>query len=221
MASDRGPDSFLEDFSPLSQALVGAQMERREHAMSASNVYITIENEKCFKCFDSAFAEGHGNMGISFALDEIRGMETFRNICVLAQDYSSTMSTTEIKNKFFFGSFDNIKIIWDYCILSKLEQDSSSEERDEGDEMQLDIFNQLEKFYLRHKTFPAHMADDILDLFRYYTARDVILEASKHLENIVDETQVDSEKDDMDTEIVIHDNAFDTLSSVEVFLPEI
>ena len=62
MASDRGPDSFLEDFSPLSQALVGAQMERREHAMSASNVYITIENEKCFKCFDSAFAEGHGNI---------------------------------------------------------------------------------------------------------------------------------------------------------------
>ena len=156
----------MEDFSLLSQALVGTQMERREHAVSASSVYITIENEKCFKCFDSAFAEGHGNMGISFALDEIRGMETFRNICVLAQDYSSTMSTTEIKNKFFFGSIDNIKIIWDYCILSKLEQDSSSEERDEGDEMQLDIFNKLENFYLRHKTFPVHMADDILDLFR-------------------------------------------------------
>ena len=67
MASDKGPDSFLEDFSPLSQALIGAQMERREHSVSASGVYITIENEKCFKCFDSAFAEGHGNMGISFA----------------------------------------------------------------------------------------------------------------------------------------------------------
>ena len=165
MASNMRPDSFLEDFSPLSQALVGAHLERREHSASASGVYITIENEKCFKCFDSAFAEGHGNMGISFALDEIRGMETFRNICVLAQDYSSTMSATEIKNKFFFGSTDNIKIIWDYCILSKLEQDSSSEVRDEGDEMQLEVFIQLESFYLRHKTFPAQMADDILDLF--------------------------------------------------------
>jgi len=217
MAPDRGPDSFLEDFSPLSQALVGAQLERREHSASASGVYITIENEKCFKCFDSAFAEGHGNMGISFALDEIRGMETFRNICVLAQDYSSTMSATEIKNKFFFGSTENIKIIWDYCILSKLEQDSSSEARDEGDEMQLEVFNQMESFYVRHKTFPAHMADDIMDLFRYYTARDVILEASKHLGNINDETQIDSDKDEMDTEMVVHDNEFDKLTSVEVF----
>ena len=43
MASDKGPDSFLEDFSPLSQALIGAQMERREHSVSASGVYITIE----------------------------------------------------------------------------------------------------------------------------------------------------------------------------------
>ena len=54
-------------------------------------------------------------------------------------------------------------------------------------------------------------------LFRYYCARDVILEASKHLENVTDETQVDSDKDEMDTEVVILDNAFDTLSSVEVF----
>jgi len=72
------------------------------------------------------------------------------------------MSANEINNKFFFGSTDNIKIIWDYCILSKLEADSSSEVRDEGDEMQLEVFNQLESFYERHKTFPAHMADDIM-----------------------------------------------------------
>jgi hypothetical protein len=114
MALNMRPDSFLEDFSPLSQALVGAHADRRELAVSASGVYITIENEKCFRCFDSAFAEGHGNIGISFALDEIRGIETFRNICVVAQDYSSSMSAAEIKNKFFFGSTDNIKIIWDF-----------------------------------------------------------------------------------------------------------
>ena len=126
----------------------------------------------------SAFYEGHGSVGISSALDENRGMETFHNICVLAHDNSSTMSATEIKNQFFFGSLDNIRVVWDYCILSKLEAESSSEVLDESDEMQLETFKQLESFYSRHKTFPVHM-----ELFRYYCARDVILEASKHLEN--------------------------------------
>ena len=210
-------DSFLEDFSPLSQALIGAQADRREQSVSASNVYITIENEKCFRCFDSAFAEGHGNVGISFALDEIRGMETFRNICLLAHDNSSTTSAAEIKNHFFFGSIDNIRVVWDYCILSKLEADSSSEVLDESDEMQLEIFKQLESFYTRHKTFPVHMEQDIMDLFRYYCARDVILEASKHLEHNNEEKLVESEKDDMDTEVVIYDNDFDTLSNCEQF----
>ena len=54
---------------------------------------------------------------------------------------------------------------------------------DESNEMQLETFKQLESFYLRHKTFPVHMEQDIMDLFRYCCARDVILEASKHLEN--------------------------------------
>ena len=75
------------------------------------------------------------------------------------------MSAAEIKNKFFFGSNDNIKIIWDYYILSKLEADSSSKVLDESDEMQLEIFKQLESFYTRHKTFPVHMDQDIMDLF--------------------------------------------------------
>ena len=175
---DARADSFLEDFSPLSQALIGAQVDRREQAVSASGFFITIENEKCFRCVDSALDEGNGNVGISFALDEIRGKETFRNVCLLAQDNSSSMPSAEIKNKFFFESVDNIKIVWDYCTLSKLEAQSSSEILDESDEMQLEIFKQLECFYNRHKTLPAHMDQDIMDLFRYYCARDVILEAS-------------------------------------------
>ena len=73
MAMNMRSDSFLEDFSPLSQALVGAHADRREHSVSASGVYMTIENEKCFRCFDSAFAEGHGSVGILFALDKIHG----------------------------------------------------------------------------------------------------------------------------------------------------
>ena len=42
-------DSFLEDFSPWSEALIGAQTDRREQYISARSVYITIENEKCFR----------------------------------------------------------------------------------------------------------------------------------------------------------------------------
>ena len=130
------------------------------------------------------------------------------------------MSAAEIKNKFFFDSVDNIKIVWDYCILSKLEAQSSSEIMDESDEMQLEIFKQLESFYSKHKTLPAHMDQDIMDLFRYYCARDVILEASKHLAHSNEDTLVDSEKDedeDMDTEIIVQGNDFDTLSGRENF----
>ena len=148
MAMNTRSDFFLEDFSPLSQALIAAHADRRG-------------------CFDSACTERHGNVGISFALDKIRGMETFRNICLLANDNSSTMSAAEIKNKFFFGRVDNIRVVWDYCILSKLEAESSSEVLDESDEMQLEIFKRLESFYKRHKTFPAHMDQDIMGLFRY------------------------------------------------------
>ena len=45
------------------------------------------------------------------------------------------------------------------------------------------------------------MEQDIMDLFRYNN----------------EEMQVDSNKDDIDTEVVIHDNAFDTLSNCEQF----
>ena len=113
------------------------------------------------------------------------------------------MSAAEFKNKFFFDSVDNIKIVWDYCILSKLEAQSSSEIMDESDEMQLEIFKQLESFYNKHKTLPAHMDQDIMDIFRYYCARDVILEASKHLAHSNKDMLVDSKKDedeDMDTD---------------------
>ena len=57
---DARADSFLEDFSPLSQALIGAQNDRREQNVSASSFFITIENERCFRCFDSALMRGMG-----------------------------------------------------------------------------------------------------------------------------------------------------------------
>ena len=99
MASQARGDSFLEDFSPLSQALMGANTDGAAHLQSRSvrSVFVTIDHEKCFKTFDSMFSEGPGNVGISFALDEICGMETLRNIYFLAHDISNTMSAVEIK----------------------------------------------------------------------------------------------------------------------------
>ena len=141
-------------------------------------------------------------------------METFHNVCLLAHDIARCQ-LLKSRTFSFIGSIDNIRVVWDYCILSKLEADSSSEVLDESDNMQ--IFKQLESFYIRHKTLPVRMEQDIMDLFRYYCARDVILEASRHLEYNNEDTLVDSEKEDMDTEVVIHDNGFDTLSNCEQF----
>ena len=48
-------------------------MDSRMQSNSASSVFATVKNEKCFRIFDSKFAEGPGNARVSFALAEIRG----------------------------------------------------------------------------------------------------------------------------------------------------
>ena len=93
----------------------------------------TIGTEKCFKPFASKYFEGIGNVGLSGALDETRGMETFRDLHSIACNSSDSMSFVDKKEKFFFGKEDNIQVMWDYCILSKLDVEKSSEEVDEGD----------------------------------------------------------------------------------------
>ena len=88
-------DSFLEELSPLSEALVTV------NALSASiartGFYITIGTERCFKPFVSKFFEGTGNIGLSRALDEIQEMETFHNLHSIAFDNSDAMSFAEKK----------------------------------------------------------------------------------------------------------------------------
>ena len=66
-------------------------------------------------------------------------METFCNLHSIAFDNSDSMSFAAKKEKFFFGREDSIQIMWDYCILSKMEVEKSAEELDEGDHMHLDI----------------------------------------------------------------------------------
>ena len=58
-----------------------------------------------------------------------------------------------------------------------------------------------------------------MDLFIYFCARDVILEAGKFLSNAgnEDETQIEVENE-METESILHDDtSIDTLSKIEKF----
>ena len=111
-------DSFLEEFSPLSEALL-PNINAQNANNSTTSFYVTIGTEKCFKPFVSKFFDGIGNIGLSGALDGIRGMETFHNLHSIAFVNSDKMSATEKRDRIFFGSSDNIQVLWDYCILSK------------------------------------------------------------------------------------------------------
>ena len=73
-------------------------------------------------------------------------METFRNVHLLAHDMSDTMSAAEVKAKLFFGGSDNICVVWDYCILSKLQGEKSSEELHESNAMHLELLLNLFSF---------------------------------------------------------------------------
>ena len=101
MALQANPNSFLEELSPLSQALVGAINigAAAQSDISVQSFYITKGTVNCVKTFASKFFEGLGNSGLSFALGEIRGrrMETFRNAQFLVHDIFDTLSATQIK----------------------------------------------------------------------------------------------------------------------------
>ena len=195
MAARSNPDSFLEELSPLSEALVNISGTTRQAPTAISSVFITIGNEKCFKHFASRFFTGIGDIRVSFALDEIRGMATFRNVHAMT-------------------------VVWDYCILSKMEADNSGEEYDESDEMQFEIFEKLSKFYERNGTLAAYSENEIMDLFRYFCGRDMILEASNFIGNAsnLENTELIAEDEEMETESVLHDDtSIDTLSNAEKF----
>ena len=102
-------DSFLEEFSPLSEALVSVNAPNA--TIARTGFYITIGTEKCFKPFASKFFEGIGSIGLSGALDEIRGMETFHNLHSIAFDNSDSMSFAERKR----NSFLEVKTISKSC----------------------------------------------------------------------------------------------------------
>ena len=111
MAIRTNPDSFLEELTPMSEALVSVSIGNQQAAGSITSFFETIGNEKCFKPFSSKFFDGLSNVRISSALDEIHGMTTFRNVHSLASDISDELSATDKRDCFFFGSNDNMKVV--------------------------------------------------------------------------------------------------------------
>ena len=74
--------------------------------------------------------------------------------------------------------------------------------------MHLENFEGYAKFFATFKTLEAKYADEIMDLFRYFVGRDMILLANDmERENAQNEeiTQVKSE-DGMDMDYILHDN---------------
>ena len=112
-----------------------------------------------------------------------------------------------------------MSVVWDYCILSKMEAENSQAEMDESDEMQFEIFQKLANFYEQNRTLAAYSKNELLDLFRYFCSRDMLQVASKVIGNTTNTENTEiADDDDMETESILHDDtSIDTLSKVEKF----
>ena len=64
-------DSFLEELSPLSEALVSVNIQNAN--IARTGFYITIGTEKCFKPFAYKFFEGIGDIGLYGLYSKING----------------------------------------------------------------------------------------------------------------------------------------------------
>ena len=86
-----------------------------------------------FQSFENRFCRGIGNSRLSDKLDEIRGTGVFKNLVQIISDVSGQHSNEIRKEIFFFGSRYNLKIILEYCCLSKLDLDENPGMLDDGD----------------------------------------------------------------------------------------
>ena len=111
-------------------------------------------------------------------LNEIRGTGVFKNLIQIISDVSGQHSNEIRKENFFFGSRYNLKIMWEYCSLSKLDLDETPGMLDEGNKMRIEDFKMLMDFYLRHKTLKVSDDETIMEIFSYFVNWDMILLAS-------------------------------------------
>ena len=70
-------------------------------------------------------------------LEEICGTGVFKNLVQIISDISGELSNEVRRENFFFGSTCNLKIMWEYCTLSKLDLHENPGILDEGDKMRI------------------------------------------------------------------------------------
>ena len=117
-----------------------------------------------------------------------------------------------------------MKIIWEYCFLSKIDLDENPGILNEGDRMRIEDFKVLNDFYLKNKTLKARDDDTIMKIFSYFVNRDMILIASlmqqtEQQEEITLASGREEEKENaMETEILpIAELDFNILLEAEKF----
>ena len=126
------------------------------------------------------------------------------------------------KNFFFFDPRYNLKIMWEYCCLSKLDLDENPGILDDGDRMRIEDFKMLMDFYLKNKTLKVSDDETIMEIFSYFVNRDMILLASlvqqteQQEENIMVSREEEEKENAMETEVLpIAELDFDILSEAE------
>ena len=122
---------FLEDLTPLSQALVqpsATPPSAYSNLPTGSFVVIMINADICFKKFETRFLAGIGEANVSRTLEQIRETSVFRDLTSIVWDNSDTISLDSRKKSFFFGKRANLQVMWEYCSLSKIDMEESGDE---------------------------------------------------------------------------------------------
>ena len=95
---------FLDDLSPLSQALIQTAITAPSvYANLPSGSFIVINANICFKKFETRFLAGIGEANISRTLEQIRETSVFRDLTSIVWDNSDTIPLDSRKKSFFFG----------------------------------------------------------------------------------------------------------------------
>ena len=178
-ANNEEDADFLDDLSPLSEALISYPIQPPIAYMDLPpGSFITISSELCFKKFDIRFLNVVGDANISRTLGQIRENSVFRDLCTIVWDNSDTSTLDARKKNFFFGKRTNQQLALEYCILSFYETEESRSELDESDIMMMDEFKRILDFYKAEKTMLVKDDSLYMDIFNFFASRDMDLEAT-------------------------------------------
>ena len=94
-----------------------------------------------------------GDANLSRTLEQIRETSEFQDLCSIVWDKSDTIPLDTRNKNFFFGKRTNLQLIFEYCMLSKIDMDEPREELDESNLIIVEEFNRIMNFYNLEKLF--------------------------------------------------------------------